>query len=59
MKTTYFLSSRKNKNGKQLARQIQMFLERKKIALNSDILIEVSDSMITKSKFNTVKITIK
>jgi hypothetical protein len=58
MKTTYFLSNRKDKNGKQLARQIQMFLERKKIAVNSDILIEVSDSMKTETKFNTVKITI-
>jgi hypothetical protein len=58
MKTTYFLSNRKDKNGKQLARQIQMFLERKKIAFNSDILIEVSDSMKTETKFNTVKITI-
>jgi hypothetical protein len=58
MKTTYFLSNRKDKNGKQLARQIQMFLQRKNIALNSDILIEVSDSMKTETKFNTVKITI-
>jgi hypothetical protein len=58
MKTTYFLSNRKDKNGKQLARQIQMFLERKNIALNSDILIEVSDSMKTETKFNTLKITI-
>jgi hypothetical protein len=58
MKTNYFLSNRKDKNGKQLARQIQMFLERKKIAFNSDILIEVSDSMKTETKFNTVKITI-
>jgi hypothetical protein len=58
MKRTYFLSNRKEKNGKQLARQIQMFLERKKIALNSDILIEVSDAMKSETKFNTVKITI-
>ena len=58
MKTTYFLSNRKEKNGKQLARQIQMFLQRKNIAFNSDILIEVSDSMKTETKFNTVKITI-
>jgi hypothetical protein len=58
MKTTYFLSNRKDKNGKQLARQIQMFLQRKNIAFNSDILIEVSDSMKTETKFNTVKITI-
>ncbi len=58
MKTNYFLSNRKDKNGKQLARQIQMFLQRKNIALNSDILIEVSDSIKTETKFNTVKITI-
>jgi hypothetical protein len=58
MKTTYFLSNRKKKNGQQLARQIQMFLERKKIAFNSDILIEVSDAMKSETKFNTVKITI-
>jgi len=58
MKTTYFLSSRKDKKGIQLASQIQLFCKRKNISLNSDILIEVSDSMITKSKFNTVKINI-
>jgi hypothetical protein len=58
MKTTYFLSSRKDKKGIQLASQIELFCKRKKISLNSDILIEVSDSMITKSKFNTVKIII-
>jgi hypothetical protein len=58
MKRTYFLSNRKEKNGQQLGRQIQMFLERKKIALNSDILIEVSDAMKSETKFNTVKITI-
>ena len=58
MKTTYFLSNRKDKNGNQLARQIQMFLKRKNIAFNSDILIEVSDAMKSETKFNTVKITI-
>jgi hypothetical protein len=58
MKATYFLSNRKEKNGQQLVKQIQMFLERKKIALNSDILIEVSDAMKSETKFNTVKITI-
>jgi hypothetical protein len=58
MKRTYFLSNRKEKNGQKLSRQIQMFLERKKIALNSDILIEVSDAMKSETKFNTVKITI-
>jgi hypothetical protein len=58
MKTTYFLSNRKDKKGIQLASQIQLFCKRKNISLNSNILIEVSDSMITKSKFNTVKIII-
>jgi hypothetical protein len=58
MKTTYFLSSRKGKKGNQLASQIELFCKRKNISLNSDILIEVSESMISKSNFNTVKITI-
>ena len=58
MKTTYFLSSRKDKKGIQVASQIQLFCKRKNISLNSEIMIEVSESMITKSKFNTVKITI-
>jgi hypothetical protein len=58
MKATYFLSNRKEKNGDQLVRQIQMFLQRKKIALNSEILIEISEAMKSETKFNTVKITI-
>jgi hypothetical protein len=58
MKTNYFLSSRKDKKGIQLASQIELFCKRKNISLNSEIMIEVSESMITKSKFNTVKITI-
>jgi hypothetical protein len=58
MKKTYFLSNRKEKKGPQLVRQIEMFLERKKIDFNSDILIEHSDSMKSETKFNTVKITI-
>jgi hypothetical protein len=58
MKATYFLSNRKEKNGQQLVRQIQMFLERKKIDFNSEILIEISDAMKSETKFNTVKITI-
>jgi hypothetical protein len=58
MKTTYFLSNRKEKHPYILIRQIQMFLERKKIAFNSGILIEVSDAMKSETKFNTVKITI-
>jgi len=35
-----------------------MFLQRKKIALNSDILIEISEVKNSETKFNTVKITI-
>ncbi len=58
MKTPYFLSNRKEKKGPQLVRQIEMFLERKKIDFNSDILIEHSDSMKSETKFNTIKITI-
>jgi hypothetical protein len=58
MKSTYFLSNRKEKHPYILIRQIQMFLHRKNIALNSDILIEVSDAMKSETKFNTVKITI-
>jgi hypothetical protein len=58
MKRTYFLSNRKEKHPYILIRQIQMFLQRKNIALKSDILIEVSDAMKSETKFNTVKITI-
>ena len=58
MKSTYFLSNRKEKNGQQLSRQIELFLDRKKIDLNSKILIEISDSAKSETKFNTVKITI-
>jgi preprotein translocase subunit YajC len=58
MKTTYFLSNRKQKNRNQLIRQIQMFLERKKVTYNSGILIEITDAMKSETKFNTVKITI-
>ena len=58
MKTTYFLSNRKEKGWQQLTRQIRMFLVREKIDLNSKILIEISDSAKSETKFNTVKITI-
>ena len=58
MKTTYFLSNRKEKGWQQITRQIRLFLVRKKIDLNSKILIEISDSIISETKFNTVKITI-
>jgi hypothetical protein len=58
MKTTYFLSNRKEKKGPQLARQIQMFLERKKIDDNANILVGISEPKNLETKFNTVKITI-
>ena len=58
MKSTYFLSNRKEKGWQQLTRQIRMFLVRKKIDLNSKILIEISDSAKSETKFNTVKISI-
>jgi hypothetical protein len=58
MKNTYFLSSRKDKKGTKLVSQIELFCKRKNISLKSNILIEVTESMISKSKFNTVKITI-
>ena len=58
MATTYFLSNRKEKKGPQLVRQIQMFCQRKNIALVSDIKIEISDCMNYETKFNTIKITI-
>jgi hypothetical protein len=58
MKTTYFLSNRKEKNGQQLARQIQMFCLRKGIPLNANIDIEISESMIYQTGLTTVKITI-
>lgn len=55
---TYFLSNRKEKGYQQLTRQIRLFLVRKKIDLNSKILIEISDSKISETNFNTVKISI-
>jgi hypothetical protein len=58
MKTTYFLSNRKEKNGQQLARQIQMFCLRKGIPLDANIDIEISESMIYQTGLTTVKITI-
>ena len=54
---TYFLFNRKEKDWQQLTRQIRMFLVRKKIDLNSKVLIEISDAKL-ETKFNTVKITI-
>jgi hypothetical protein len=58
MKTTYFLSNRKEKKRHQLARQIQMFLQRKKIPYDAYILVGISEVKNSETKFNTVKITI-
>ena len=58
MATTYFLSNRKEKKALKLITQIQMFCHRKKIAFDSNILIEISDSMKSETKFNTIKINI-
>jgi len=58
MKSVYFLSNRKDKKGTQLVNQIELFCQRKNISFKSNILIEVSDSMKSETKFNTVKITI-
>ena len=58
MKSVYFLSNRKDKKGPQLVNQIELFCQRKNISFESNILIEVSDSMKSETKFNTVKITI-
>ena len=58
MATNYFLSNRKEKKGPQLVRQIEMFCQRKNIALASDIKIEISDCMNYETKFNTIKIII-
>jgi hypothetical protein len=58
MKRTYFLSNRKEKKAPQLARQIQMFFLRKGIPLDSNIDIEISESMIYQTGLQTVKITI-
>ena len=58
MATIYFLSNRKEKKGPQLVRQIEMFCQRKNIALASEIKIEISDCMNYETKFNTIKITI-
>ena len=57
MNTTYFLSNRKEKGWQQLTKQIRLFLVRKKIDLNSKVLIEISDAKL-ETKFNTVKISI-
>jgi len=58
MKTTYFLSNRKEKKSTQLARQIQMFCIRKGIPLDANILVGISEPKNLETKFNTVNITI-
>jgi hypothetical protein len=58
MKTTYFLSNRKEKHPYVLIRQIKMFCIRKGIPLDANIHIEISESMIFQTGLTTVKITI-
>jgi hypothetical protein len=58
MKTTYFLSNRKDKSGIQLQRQLELYFMRKAIPLDAQIKIEISESMIYQTDLNTIKITI-
>ena len=58
MAQTYFLSNRKDKSGKQLQRQLELFCIRKRIPLDANINIEISESMILQTDLNTIKITI-
>jgi hypothetical protein len=58
MKSTYFLTNRRNKSGKQLHRQLELFCLRKGIPLDAKIDIEISESMIFQTGLQTVKITI-
>jgi len=58
MKITYFLTNRRNKSGKQLHRQLELFCLRKGIPLDAKIDIEISESMIFQTGLQTVKITI-
>jgi hypothetical protein len=58
MKTTYFVSNRKDKSGIKLHRQLQLYFMRKAIPLDAQIKIEISESMICQADLNTIKITI-
>jgi hypothetical protein len=58
MAETYFLSNRKDKSGKQLQRQLELFCIRKGIPLDANINIEISESMIFQTGLTTIKITI-
>ena len=58
MAETYFLTNRRNKSGKQLHRQLELFCLRKGIPLDAKIDIEISESMIFQTGLQTVKITI-
>jgi hypothetical protein len=59
MKSTYFLTNRREKDWVQLTRQIQMFCLRKGIPLNAKIHIEISESMFFQTGLQTVKIIIE
>lgn len=59
MKNTYFLTNRRNKSGKQLQRQLELFCLRKGIQLDAKIHIEISESMFFQTGLQTVKITIE
>jgi hypothetical protein len=58
MAQTYFLSNRKDKSGVQLQRQLELYCIRKGIAIDAQIKIEISESMICQTDLNTIKITI-
>jgi hypothetical protein len=58
MAQTYFVSNRKDKSGVKLQRQLELFCIRKGIPLDSNINIEISESMIYQTDLNTIKITI-
>jgi hypothetical protein len=58
MAQTYFLSNRRDKSGKQLQRQLELFCIRKGILLDANINIEISESMIFQTGLQTIKITI-
>jgi hypothetical protein len=58
MAQTYFLSNRRDKSGKQLQRQLELFCIRKGIPLEENINIEISESMIFQTGLTTIKITI-
>lgn len=58
MATTFFLTNRRDKSGKQLHRQLELFCLRKGIPLDAKINIEISESMFFQTGLQTIKITI-